>query len=500
MKKFLLFLSVLFWYLCGYAQVKTYDVDLSAVVDKKYEGLEEGTTIRISKLVSETVIDTSPELEAQYKTSYYMEVDGLLIPITSKIEKRLHFMYETVQDVWNAKIISKVLPVIAKKGGQRDLRFDMEQDALEYMDRVNVEGLVYYDPYLENYIYSLIAKIVPKRALAGRHVDVKLIILNDNSLNMGIFPNGLLMVTTGLLSCLHSEDELVAVLSHEIAHLALDHHIQNVNKAISRKSRAEFWSAVLTGATAVAEGIAAAKSDYVPGLATMGMAMVSSSIFAQVIDRLGMEYNHEQEIEADNISRRVLSVLQYNPNALATALSNIKTEMENRGSDEAYFESYTHPALIERIQLLGGPQFIEDPDFEKKISFVITNIAQYRYEIGHFREAIDLVNQNMENGVAVSEDYMLKAHSLLALYDDEMSNQDALALIHRAKELAPSDINIYKFEILAYLRLGDKATARRLLQEYDAILRSVPDCSVSNLVNSEMIWSRDMQIKLDGGM
>lgn len=95
MKKFLLFLSVQFFCLCGYAQVKTYDVNLSAVVYKKYEGLEEGSTIRVSRIVCETVRDTLSELDDQYKTFYYMEVDGQLIPITSKIEKRLHFMYET---------------------------------------------------------------------------------------------------------------------------------------------------------------------------------------------------------------------------------------------------------------------------------------------------------------------------------------------------------------------------------------------------------------------
>lgn len=500
MKKFLLFLSVQFFCLCGYAQVKSYDVNLSAVVYKKYEGLEEGSTIRVSRIVCETVRDTLSELDDQYKTFYYMEVDGQLIPITSKIEKRLHFMYETVQDVWNAKIISKVLPVIAKKGYQRDLRFDMGQDALEYMNRLNMEGAIYHDSYLENYIYSLISKIVPESSLGRCCVDIKLMIVNDNSLNMGMFSNGLLMVTTGILSNLHSEDELVAALSHEIAHLMLDHQVQNVNEEVARKNRAEFWAAVLTGVTAVAEGVAAANSDYVPGLATAGMAMVSSAVASQVIDRLGMKYNHDQERAADNISRQILSILQYNTNALATVLSNIKAEMDSRGSYKPYFESYTHPALVERIGLLGEPQFIEDPAFEKKISFVITHVAQARYAMGHFRETIDLVNQNIENEVAVSDDYLLKAHCLLAMQDNEQSNREVLDVIYRAKELNPSDINIYKTEILAYLRLNDRATALRLLQEYDALLRNPSGWGDLSWVGVELDWSRNMQIKLKGGM
>lgn len=500
MKKSLLLLSLLFSFLCGYTQVRTYDVNLSAVVDKKYEGLEEGTEIRISKIVSETVRDFETELKDQYQTSYYMQVDGQLVPVTNKIGKRLRFKYETVQDVWDAQIISKVLPVLEKKGLQKDLRFDMSQDVLEYMNRVNVEGIIYHDPYLENYIYSLISKIVPKSSLGGCRADVKVMILNDNSLNMGMFSNGLMTVTTGLLSCLHSEAELVAVLSHEIAHLMLDHHVQNVNKEVARKKSAEFWSAILTGVTAVAEGVAAANSNYVPGLATMGMAMMSSEIASQVIDRLGMKYNHDQEREADNMSRQILATLQYDNQALAVALSNIKAEMDNRGSHDPYFESYTHPALVERIGLLGGSQFIDDPAFEKKISFLVTDVAKNRYNIGQFRKAIDLVNQNMENEVAVSDDYLLKAYCLLAMYDNEHSNREVLDLLDRAKTLNPSDINIYRTEILAYLRLNDRATALSLLQEYDTLLRNGSGWGDLSWVGAELDWCRNMQIKLKGGM
>lgn len=500
MRKFLLFLSVLFFCLCGYAQVKIYDVNLSAVVDKKYEGFEKGSTIRVSRIVCETVRDTLSVLNRGYKTFRYVQVDDRLVPYTNKLGESLSFEYKTIQDIWNAQFVSEIFPVLFEKGAQKKLRYDMEQDVLEYVDKFNLESRLYQDPYLESYIYSLVSKIVPDSLLDGRQLNIKLMILNDNSLSMGMFANGLLMTTTGFLSCLHSEDELVAALSHEIAHLILNHQMQNVNKEVTRKNRAEFWAAVLTGVTAVAEGVAAANSDYVPGLATAGMAMVSSAVASQVIDRLGMKYNHDQERAADNISRQILSVLQYNTNALATVLSNIKAEMDSRGSYEPYFESYTHPALVERIGLLGEPQFIEDPAFEKKISFVITRVAQARYDMGHFRETIDLVNQNIENEVAVSDDYLLKAHCLLAIQDNEQSNREVLDLIYRAKELKPSDINIYKTEILAYLRLNDRATALRLLQEYDALLGNPSAWGDLSWVGAELDWSRNMQIKLKGGM
>ena len=60
---------------------------------------------------------------------------------------------------------------------------------------------------------------------------------------------------------------------------------------------------------------------------------------------------------------------------------------------------------------------------------------------------------NIKNGVATSEDYILKANCLLALYNDDKSNNEVLDLINKAKEIDKANVNIYKAEILANLRV-----------------------------------------------
>ena len=173
---------------------------------------------------------------------------------------------------------------LEKKGIQNSLRAEMEKDALEYISKVKAYGLEFNDPYLENYIYSLIAKIAPVTIVDGRPGNVNLLILEDATLNACIYPNGTLVINTGLLSALHSEDELVAILSHEIAHFILDHSIDNVNKNKARQKRAEFWAALATGVAAVAEGVVASQNKYyVPGAATLGVAMMASTIASNVI-------------------------------------------------------------------------------------------------------------------------------------------------------------------------------------------------------------------------
>ena len=307
----------------------------------------------------------------------------------------------------------------------------MEDEALSFINKQKEYGLVFNDPYLENYIYSLISKIAPKTLIDSRPGNVNLLILENPAMNASMYSNGTLVINTGLLSALHTEDELVAVLAHEIAHFILDHNIQNVNAAITRKKRAEFWAGLATGLTAVAEGVAAAKSNYyIPGGATLGMAVMSTVIAQQVVDRLGMKYNLEQEEHADMVAIQALEILGYDKNALASALNRMKGVMEQERSHVMYFQSYTHPALVKRIQDAGKPQDLKNSDFEKEISFAVTSTARMKFEDRRFRQVLPLVNQNINNGVATAEDYILKANCLLALYNDAQSNAEVLEMVN----------------------------------------------------------------------
>ena len=74
-----------------------------------------------------------------------------------------------------------------------------------------------------------------------------------------------------------------------------------------------------------------------------------------------------------------------------------------------------------------------------------------KFEDRRFRQALPLVDININNGVATAEDYILKANCLLALYNNEQSNNEVLKLIAKAKEIDASNINVYKAEILGNL-------------------------------------------------
>jgi hypothetical protein len=318
------------------------------------------------------------------------------------------------------------------------------------------------------------------------------------------------VVNTGLLASLHSEDELVAILSHEIAHFVLDHSVINVNRAIARQKRAEFWAALATGLTAAAEVTVASKnSHYVPGAATIGMAAIAGSIASQVVDRLGMKYNHEQETEADQTAITVLKILGYDTNALATALSRIEKYYVTERMTAMYFATYTHPVLMERIAKCGTPQTATNKDFEKIVSFAVTNVASLKFEDRRFRQCIPYVKQNIENNVATSEDYILMANCLLNTQNTETSNREVIEYIQKAKQLDASNINIYKVEVLAKLRQNKKSEAIELLKKYiqnlqtmkatmNDILNETVWEQTNSFISSEQYWASQMLIKLNG--
>lgn len=486
------------------ANAQTYKIDLEATLNDDFKKMKAGNNVKISRAIHRLGLDDYGNM----KNEYFVVIGTDTIPYDDRIANRFDFYYDDIQDLWNQKIICNVFEELERKGIQETLRNEMEEEALDYINKQKEFGMVFNDPYLETYIYSLISKIAPKTLIDGRPGNVNLLILENPAMNAGMYSNGTLVINTGLISALHTEDELVAVLAHEIAHFVLDHNIQNVNAAVARKKRAEFWAGLATGLTAIAEGVAAVKGSYhTPGAATFGVAILSSAIAQQVVDRLGMKYNADQEEAADKVAVQALEILGYNKNALATALNRMKNIMAQERSSVMYFQSYTHPALVNRILALGKPQDIASQNFEQEISFAVTSTARMKFEDRRFRQVLPLVDQNINNGVATADDYTLKAHCLLALHNEEQTNLEVLEMINIAKTLDETNINIYKAEILANLRLKKYALVLELLTQYiqrlnemELSLKEIRSDKTwdtnNNFIQTERDWAKRMIIKM----
>ena len=290
----------------------------------------------------------------------------------------------------------------------------------------------------------------------------------------------------------------------------MDHSIININKELERQARAQFWAGVATAFAAAAEVAIAANNDYyVPGGITAGVAIASFSIANSVVKRMGMEYNREQETAADAAAVEVLKLLGYDENALSTALGRICESYKAEHDNTIYLQSKSHPSLASRIEKCGKADLNhKSEDFEKQVSFAVTNAATIKYIYRRFSQVIPLVDQNINNNVATAEDYILKANCLLSLDNTNESNNEAMRLINKAKQIEPNNINIYKAEIIAMLRLDKKHETIRMLEDYvvklDQLLEQSRNTS-DRVYNSafsfaipERDWARRMIVKLNG--
>lgn len=424
---------------------------------------------------------------------------------TRKID-RLDIKVNNIEQFWQKQALERgIYEKILENGYQYDIRKEAEEEALTYLNKVEQYNLGFNDSYLENYLYSLVYKIFPINLKDGRPGFINIKVIKDITPNASVYPNGTLIIHTGLLSTLNTEEELIGVLAHEISHFVFDHAIQNINMNIQRQKRAEFWAGILTGLAAATEVYLASENEYYePGALTISTAILSTTIASEITHRLGLNYSREQEAEADEGAFYLMKQLNINQDAFATALSKIKSYNINNGNFLALTGGDSHPKIEERINRMGTPQEYKDINYDKKISFVNSFNAILEFNMKHLDRCRELVNRNIEAGVPTEQDYLILAMTNMQRYDTPKENKKALNWIIIAESLnTEPTINLPKQKALALIRLERNKEAGESLRNYQKALinernklqevRNSKQWAVLNeYIANEISWTKKM--------
>jgi Zn-dependent protease with chaperone function len=386
------------------------------------------------------------------------------------------FKPETSNEFWQKEVLDKsVYNNFLRNGMQFKLRKELEDEALNYLNKIEESDLVFEDSYLESYLYSLIYKIYPNKLEDGRPGILNITIVKDPTPNAFIFCNGSMFINTGLLSTINSEEELLGILAHEISHFVLDHAVININKAIQRQKRAEFWSNLVVGLSIVADSYLSSRYEYYyPGTISMNTAILAYSIASSVNERMGLQFSREQETEADLCASNLMKFISKDPTALSSVLSKIKKYCIENGEHLALTGEGTHPAISERILKIGTPNTFNDSEYDKRISFVNTFNATLEFNNKHFTTCGELVKRNIKANVALEDDYILLAKSLTNMFDNEEKNFEALSYIKIAKSLnVIPNLNATKQEAIILIRLKKLNEAKNSLLTYKTELETL---------------------------
>jgi predicted Zn-dependent protease len=172
------------------------------------------------------------------------------------------------------------------------------------------------------------------------------LILDSDEINAFAAPGGFIFLSRGMLRLCKSEDDLAAVLAHEIGHIELQHALRAI-----KGSR-------LTGAltTLAVEG---AKSFGGEQLAQLTAAF-EGSITDITGTLMNSGYARKQESQADASAIRITKAMGYDPHALVRVLEEMEKQLKPDGHDFAATHPPPEARLADIKKLIGatGPATI----------------------------------------------------------------------------------------------------------------------------------------------
>jgi len=149
-------------------------------------------------------------------------------------------------------------------------------------------------------------------------------VLKGEKVNAFVLPDGYIYIYKGLIDKIKSDDEIAAVLAHEIGHIVGRHHEKRRRRHIIANI---FRMVAVTGAETTKDKVN--NND--------------------AINELTLSYSKEEELEADKFASIYLKRAGYDPSAVISMLQTlIKTELESPIRPKRKWR--THPYLSDRIR------------------------------------------------------------------------------------------------------------------------------------------------------
>lgn len=198
-------------------------------------------------------------------------------------------------------------------------------------------------------------------------------VINDPTINAHSAAGGFVYINTGLLDILENEDELAAVIAHEIAHIRKSHHINRIYGAHKRAVAGKIISSIMMVGVIYGAAMSTAESStptspspYFEPLVNIGTVISDKIVFATTVSMI-FGYERKQELEADRLAIQYAAKGGYDPNALIGVFKKLISIRNRLGiTPQNYISSLinANPGLEERIK---NAELILNPDKNKQM-------------------------------------------------------------------------------------------------------------------------------------
>ena len=218
----------------------------------------------------------------------------------------------------------------------------------EYEAAVRRSALLVRDESINEYVRSTTCRVTGEYC-----ADLRVYVIRNPGFNASMTANGMVQVWTGLLVRVSSEDELAAVIGHELAHYTQLHTLERWRRINSS----------LTSSTII---------DLVIGLPLASMAAAADI----------MSFSQDQETQADLLGVKFMADSGYDPGAATRVWEMLVAEEENAAVKRRKPNLFTktHPSSEQRVATLS--RFVEEhyghsPEIDPRLDRHIAILNEY---------------------------------------------------------------------------------------------------------------------------
>lgn len=199
------------------------------------------------------------------------------------------------------------------------------------------------DPLVQNRVREIGAKIAA--VCDRRDVPYSFRVINENEVNAVALPGGMIYVFKGLIDRIDSDDELAAVLAHEVGHVVARHSVKKMQAMMS-------YSFLRLLA--------------IPMPQAGSVVTAADLAFAEILTGFG----REDELLADQLGARYARLAGFDPRGMISFLEKLQEDGRRKAPrPKSYLK--THPYHADRIRVvkqeLGEPiSFTDYINIEQK--------------------------------------------------------------------------------------------------------------------------------------
>ncbi|HEY2379908.1 MAG TPA: M48 family metalloprotease [Terriglobia bacterium] len=154
---------------------------------------------------------------------------------------------------------------------------------------------------LNQYVGAIAQRITQNRSLPP--LKYRFQIVNSREINSLGFPGGPIYLYRGLVDMASNDDELAAIVAHEVSHVASRHGTQQLSKQL-----------LLEAPISIAGGLPISEV-WKEEISKLGITLGVDAPF--------LRYSRDQELEADLMAVHLMANAQFDPNAFLTLIEKI---------------------------------------------------------------------------------------------------------------------------------------------------------------------------------